>query len=167
MVFFSGGKGGGEMVDYGYKGKGVTTHLLADGEGNPLSFEVTSAKGDERQQVEKLINPIEAKICRLYKLYQLIPILEADKGYDSMDLRYRLLKHKIFPFIPYKRIGTAKKAEKIVCELKKWRWKIERTIAWLQRKFRRIVVRWERRVKYWRGFLNFSLIHFWVERLLG
>lgn len=60
--FFSGGKGGGEMVDYGYKGKGVTTHLLADGEGNPLSFEVTSAKGDERQQVEKLISPIEAKI---------------------------------------------------------------------------------------------------------
>jgi len=48
MVFFSGGKGGGEMVDYGYKGKGVTTHLLADGEGNPLSFEVTRAKGDER-----------------------------------------------------------------------------------------------------------------------
>ena len=36
------------MVDYGYKGKGVTTHLLADGEGNPLSFEVTRAKGDER-----------------------------------------------------------------------------------------------------------------------
>jgi len=155
------------MVDYGYKGKGVTTHLLADGEGNPLSFEVTSAKGDERRQVEKLISQIKEKISRFYKLYQLIPILEADKGYDSMDLRYKLLRHKIFPFIPYRRMGVAKKAQKIVCELKKYRWKIERAIAWLQRKFRRIVVRWERRVKYWRGLLNFSLIHFWVERLLG
>ena len=167
MVFFPGGKGGGELVDYGYKGKGVTTHLLADGEGNPLSFAVTSAKGDERQQVEKLINQIEEKISRFYLLYRLIPILEADKGYDSNDLRYRLLKRKIFPFIPYRRMGAAKKAAKIVCKLKKWRWKIERAIAWLQRKFRRIVVRWERRIKYWQGLLNFSLIYFWIERLLG
>ena len=59
MVFFSGGKGGGEMVDYGYKGKGMTTHLLVEGNGYPLCFEVTSAKGDERQEVEKLLIPIE------------------------------------------------------------------------------------------------------------
>ncbi|MBS4168366.1 hypothetical protein [Parachlamydia sp. AcF125] len=31
---FSAGKGGGELVDYGYKGKGVTTHLLVDNEGS-------------------------------------------------------------------------------------------------------------------------------------
>ncbi|CUI18165.1 transposase (plasmid) [Candidatus Protochlamydia naegleriophila] len=47
MVFFSAGKGGGQLIDYGYKGKGVTTHLLTDGNGNPINFEVTSAKGDE------------------------------------------------------------------------------------------------------------------------
>ena len=51
MVFFSAGKGGGELVDYGYKGKGVTNHLLVDGEGSPIAIEVTSAKGDERLQV--------------------------------------------------------------------------------------------------------------------
>jgi hypothetical protein len=167
MVFFSGGKGGGELVDYGYKGKGMTTHLLIEGNGNPLTFEVTSAKDDERQQVEKLLVPIEGKIRRLYELHQLIPILEADKGYDANELRYKLLRRRIFPFIPYRRMGAAKKAEQIVCELKKWRWKVERAIAWLQRKFRRIVVRWERRVKYWRGLLNFSLIYFWTERLSG
>ena len=105
-------------MDYGYKGKGVTTHLLADGEGNPLTFEVTSAKGDERQQVEKLITQIEEKISRLYRLYQLIPILEADKGYDSNDLRYKLLKRKIFPFIPYRRMGAAKKLKKLFANSK-------------------------------------------------
>lgn len=94
--FFSGGKGGGELVDYGYKGKGVTTHLLVDGEGNPLSFEVTSTKGDERQQVEKLIDPHLDKLKRLYDLHQVIPILEADKGYDSEELRDKLLKRKIY-----------------------------------------------------------------------
>jgi hypothetical protein len=58
----------------------------------------------------------------------LIPILEADKGYDSMDPRYRRLKHKIFSFIPYRRMGTAKNAEnqklkaiigELILELKK------------------------------------------------
>ena len=74
MVFFSAGKGGGQLVDYGYKGKGVTTHLMTDGHGNPINFEVTSAKGDERQEVEKLIDGIKEFTNRKYLLYGLIPI---------------------------------------------------------------------------------------------
>lgn len=167
MDFFSGGKGGGELVDYGYKGKGMTTHLLVDGEGNPLSFEVTSANGDERKQVEKLVDQHIDKLQKVYELHQVIPILEADKGYDSEELRDKLLKRKIYPFIPRRRMGAAKKAEVIVCQLKKWRWQVERAISWLQRKFRRVVVRWERQVKYWKGFLNFSLIKYWIDRLSG
>ena len=108
MAFFSGGKGGGELIDYGYKGKGVTTHLLVDGDGNPLSFEVTSAKGDERQQVEKLVDLNIDKLQRLYDLHQIIPILEADKGYDCEELRDKLLRRKIYPLIARRRIGAAK-----------------------------------------------------------
>jgi transposase len=167
MVFFSAGKGGGELVDYGYKGKGVTTHLLVDGNGSPLSFKATAANGDERQQVENLLTAIEEAIYQRYKIYGLIPIFEADKGYDAEDLRDKLLKRRIFPFIPYRKIGTAKKAAGIVCNLAKQRWKVERAIAWLQRKYRRLVVRWERRLTYWKGFLNLSLIFFWLCRFLG
>ncbi|CUI16873.1 hypothetical protein PNK_1256 [Candidatus Protochlamydia naegleriophila] len=29
-VFFSAGNRGGRLIDYGYKGKGVTTHLLTE-----------------------------------------------------------------------------------------------------------------------------------------
>jgi hypothetical protein len=93
-------------------------------------------------------------------LHGLIPIFEADKGYDAEELRDKLLRRRIFPFIPYRRIGIAKKAERIVCNLAKFRWKVERAISWLQRKFRRLVVRWERRLCYWKGFLTFSLIFF-------
>ncbi len=53
--FFSAGKGGGKDVEYGYKGKGVTSHVLADGLGNPLKITATSAAGDERQQVKPLL----------------------------------------------------------------------------------------------------------------
>jgi len=165
MVFFSAGKGGGQLIDYGYKGKGVTTHLLTDSNGNPINFEVTSAKGDERGQVEKLLDGIEEFTNQRYLLHGLIPVFEADKGYDSQELRDKLLRRRIFPFIPYRRIGAAKKAEKIVCSLAKCRWKVERAISWLQRKFRRLVVRWERRLCYWKGFLTFSLIFFWIDKL--
>ncbi len=68
--FFSAGKGGGQLIDYGYKGKGVTTHLLTDGNGNPINFEVTSAKGDERQQVDSLLDGIEEFTKRQYTLQQ-------------------------------------------------------------------------------------------------
>src|SRR5215210_4831392 len=104
MDFFSGGKGGGELVEYGYKGKGMTTHLLVDGNGNPLSFEVTSANEDERKQVEKLIDSHMDKFQRLYELHQVIPILEADKGYDAEELRDKLLKRRIYPFISRRRM---------------------------------------------------------------
>ena len=53
--FFSAGKGGGEGVEYGYKGKGVTSHVLSDGQGNPIKISSTSAAGDERQQVAPLL----------------------------------------------------------------------------------------------------------------
>lgn len=53
--FFSAGKGGGEEIEYGYKGKGVTSHVLTDGQGNPIKITSTSAAGDERQQVTPLL----------------------------------------------------------------------------------------------------------------
>lgn len=53
--FFSAGKGGGENVEYGYKGKGVTTHLMTDGLGNPLRVTSTGAAGNERTEVVPLL----------------------------------------------------------------------------------------------------------------
>lgn len=58
----------------------MTTHLLVDGEGKPLSFEVTSAKGNEKQQVEKLSDPHLDKLKRLYDLHQVISILEIERS---------------------------------------------------------------------------------------
>ncbi len=49
MGLFSGGKGGGEEVTYGYKGKGVTGHLLVDGYGSPIALIPTGVHGDERK----------------------------------------------------------------------------------------------------------------------
>ena len=83
---------------------------MTDGQGNPLDFEITSAKGDERQQVEKLLDKIKEFTSQRYLATGLIPILEADKGYDTQELRDKLLKRKIFPFISYRKIGATKKS---------------------------------------------------------
>lgn len=167
MVFFSAGKGGGELIDYGYKGKGATTHLLVDGNGNPVAFETTSANGDERQQVESLLNSVANLITTFSNESSLIPIFEADKGYDSQELRQKLLERRIYPLIPYRKMGKQEAWKRIASWIKRKRWQVERAIAWLQRMFRRIVVRWERKLKYWKGFLNLALTLFWIKRILG
>ncbi len=66
----------------------------------------------------------------------MIPIVEADKGYDAEELRDKLLKRKIFPWI-CRRKKPGKEAEKVESILKRMRWKVERAIIMLQRKFRR------------------------------
>lgn len=94
------------------------------------------------------------------------PLLKADKGYDSKELRMAIVLMKVFPMIPYRRMGS--KAKSSTNYLEKKRWVVERAIGGgLQRKFRRIAVRWEREVKYWEGFLNAALIVFWMQKVLG
>jgi len=166
MVFFSRGKGGGEEIEYGFKGKGTTTHLLVDGNGAPVALTSTPANGDERQQVEPLLDRVSARVKSVQERLGKIPIFEADKGYDANELRYKLLKRCIFPWI-CRRKRRGKIAKKVEPTLKRMRWKVERAISWLQRKFRRLAVRWERRTRYWQGFLAFGLITFWIDRLLG
>ena len=165
MVFFSRGKGGGEEIEYGFKGKGTTTHLLVDGNGSPVAFTSTAANGDERQQVESLLSRVQQRIDDLRERIGIIAIFEADKGYDADDLRRKLLRRNIYPWI-CRRKKPGKEIKKIESVIKRMRWKVERAISWLQRKFRRLAVRWERKVCYWKGFLTFGLVVFWIDRLV-
>ncbi len=163
MVFFSRGRGGGEQVDYGYKGKGVTSHLLVEKSGRPLAVTSTSASGDERKQVSPLLGKIDSIIKHVWRQGK-IPILEADKGYDSMETRLDVLLHKVFPMIARKK-GTTGYKRQGVCYLEKQRWVVERTISWLKTCFRRLTVRWERKAKYWNGLLCLGLIGYWMNFL--
>ena len=88
-----------------------------------------------------------------------------NKRYDANLLREKLLRRNIFPWI-CRRKKPGQVVEKIESVLRRTRWKVERAISWLQRKFRRLAVRWERRARYWRGFLTFGLVVFWINRLV-
>lgn len=164
-ALFPPGKGGGDGIDYGYKGKGVTNHLLVEGRGMPLSTLSTPASSDEREQVSQLL-----KRVRVYHGYgrpkHCPKEVHADKGYDSKILRIFLRNKGLRPVIP-KRVWKGRRrprGRKVAPSTS--RWQVERCFAWMQRKFRRLVVRWERREVYWHGFLQISIIMIWAEKLI-
>lgn len=144
-------------------------HLLIDGVGNPLAITTTGANADERQQVEKLLT--QANHVRTKSLRNRMTIFEADKGYDANWLRQALLASKIFPLIPYRKIKGRKIPEMTeicrVFNLIQKRWMVERSFAWLKRRCRRLLLRWERIAKIWTGFAMMGLIYTWLKNLFG
>ena len=164
---FAPGKGGGEDVDYGYKGKGLTVHVLADGNGMPLSAASTGASGSEREQAEVLLDAVDIRTGRAGRPKKRPGALQTDKGYDSRELRNKVRRRGISPMIPSRSWPNRKQPVGRPPSKPIDRWKIERTFAWLQIKYRRLTVRWERKNKYWRGFLCLGLCILWVERILS
>ncbi|MBW4451141.1 MAG: transposase [Spirirestis rafaelensis WJT71-NPBG6] len=140
---FPPGKGGGEGVAYGGKGKGILIHTLTEGNGMPKAFSTTPANASEREQVFPLLDKVKLKTLRRGRPRKRIKVLAADKGYDSKQKRADLRKRGIRPQIP-KRVWKTKKNRGRPIKISVPRFQQERCFAWYQRKYRRLVVRWER-----------------------
>ena len=129
----------------------------------------TAANGDERREVEKLLEKTVA--LRTQSLKSRMTILEADRGYDCAWLRQALLILGVFPLIPYRKTHGRifPKTEEITetFHLKKKRWKVERAFAWIKRRCRRLMARWERKAIIWTGFVTLAVIYTWVWNLVG
>lgn len=167
MGLFPPAPGGGAEVDHGYKGKGTLMHLVADYNGRPLAITTTSANGNERKEIPKLLDKITGIIEKKQLRGRALIIFEADKGYDSSSIRQMLLNRGLFPFIPRRRTGQTNISRPSNSEvsnffnIKSVRWKVERAFAWLKRKYRRLLLRWERLSQVWSAFATLSLIHYW------
>lgn len=163
---FAAGKGGGEDVQYGYKGKGVTLHCLIDGNGMPLAVTSTGAAGSEQDQVEELLDRVNVQTGKTGRPKKRPNALQGDKGYDSSKLRSVIRKRGIKPMIPRRSWPNRKAPLGRPPSKPIDRWKIERTFAWLQKKYRRLVVRWERKNRYWLGFVLLALCLIWLDKIL-
>ena len=162
---FPPGKGGGEEVAYGGKGKGILIHTLTEGNGMPLANVTTPANGNEREQVLPLLDKIKLKTLRRGRPRKRIKVLAADKGYDSKQKRADLRKRGIRPQIP-KRVWKTKKNKGRPIKISVTRFQQERCFAWYQRKYRRLVVRWERQKIYFDAFIDLATIHIWINKIL-
>ena len=92
--------------------------------------------------------------------------LTADRGYDSNPLRARLARRGIEPIIPDR--SNHKRATHQ--DGHKWRryrrrWIVERTFAWLGH-FRRLVVRDERLITTYAGFLHLPCALLTLRRVM-
>jgi hypothetical protein len=165
MARFPPGKGGGEGIAYGRKGKGILIHSLTDATGMPLSTCTTPANGDERAQVIPLLDSLHVRTGKQGRPRKRLRVLAADKGYDAQDLRRRLRTRGIRPQLP-KRVWQSRKPRGRPIQSDVPRYQAERTFAWFQRKYRRLVVRWERLAACCNAFLAIAMIHMWVHRLI-
>jgi len=89
-----------------------------------------------------------------------------DKGYDDQDVRDTL---EAFGFTAHMRSrGEEAQAIKTEASEKARRWVVERTHAWMNR-FRRILVRWDKKPNHSLAFLHFAcaLIAFRAAGLFG
>ena len=83
-ALFPPGKGGGEGVAYGYKGKGILIHSITDANGMPVVAITTPANGDERQQVLTMLAQIRLATGKRGNPKRRPKTLAADKGYDAL-----------------------------------------------------------------------------------
>ena len=136
--------------------------VLADGAGTPLGIHLEKASPAEvKLAVPTLEHLAEAKLEGRPER------LVADRAFDSNGLREHLEQHKIEPIIPARknnRVATHQDGRKL--RRYRRRWIVERSNAWLQN-FRRLVVRYERRVEIFEAMVYLACSLITLKRVLG
>ena len=133
-------------------------HVITDHRGMPLRICSTAANGDERKQALCMLNTLpRSKTTRFF---------QADKGYDCRWLRQKLIQKGYYPIIAHRTFVRKKSLPKALKKLSS-RWKIERTFAWIKRKYKRLLCRWERKRCCWEGFVLCSMDYVMAWTLIG
>jgi transposase len=140
----------GSCVGKTKRGKGTKTMVLVDGRGLPLGAEVASASPHEVTLIEPLLDRriLPTKPRRL--IY--------DAAADSDPLRTRLARRGIELVSPHRK-NRKKPHTQDGRKLRRYRrrWKIERSIGWLQN-FRRLVTRYEYYAHLFHGFVQLACL---------
>lgn len=124
--------------------------MLTDGSGVPVVAKTTAANRHDVTQILDLVNEVPAIAgvpgAPRYRFDELY----ADRGYDSEPVREALREVGIDPYI-------AKRNTEHGSGLGVYRWVVERTLSWLHQ-FRRLRIRYERRLDIHQAFLTIGCI---------
>lgn len=131
--------------------------VVVDGEGVPLGGTVSSATPSEVKLIEPAIDVSYGK-SKIKKLIY-------DRAADSDKLRSDL-KHRGIKLICPHRKNRKKARTQDGRELRRYkrRWKVERTFAWIGN-FRRIVVRWDRKIQSYQAFFKIACMLIVLKKL--
>lgn len=129
---------------------------LVDGHGTPLAIDIESASPAEVTLIERLVTKrvLPGRPRRL--IY--------DRAADSDPLRARLARQRIELICPHRksRRRTPTQDGRALRRYKR-RWKIERSISWLQN-FRRLVTRYEHHAHLFLGFAQLACLFITLQR---
>lgn len=130
---------------------GVKRSVLTEGHGVPIGLAVEGANRQDMKMVRDTIESIvvnRPKPTAKKKQHMCL-----DKGYDYAEVRDLL---KEFGFTAHIR-SRGEEAQEIKKEAGKRarRWVVERTHSWLNR-FRRILIRWDKKPETYLAFLHFA-----------
>ncbi len=114
--------------------------------GLPLAALLSGANRHDSMVFEDLLDAIPAISTPARRRRKRPSKLHADKGYDIPRCRQALRRRHIKVRIARKGVDSSQR-------LGRHRWVVERTLAWLNR-FRRLTVRYERRVDIHQAFLT-------------
>ena len=131
----------------------------------PLANRTTPAQGDERAHVLPLLDAVKSRTGQRGRPRNRRRVIATETGYAAKAWREKLRKRGSRAQIP-QRVGKTKKNRGRPSAQVVPRFPAERTVAWFQKKYRRLVVRWERITACFEAFLALATIHIWVHRLI-
>ncbi|MFI2189076.1 IS5 family transposase [Streptomyces sioyaensis] len=137
---------GPNPVDRGKKGSKL--HVLSDAQGVPLTVAVSGANMHDSLALEPLILGIPAIRSRRGPRRRRPVKLRADKAYFSAEHLAWLRERGLVARIARPGVDSGER-------LGRYRWKIERSIAWLFG-YRRLTVRYERKGSHFLAFLGLA-----------
>jgi transposase len=143
---------------------GVKRSLLTEGHGVPLGLAVEGANRHDMKLVRETIESLV--VDRPAPTAEQPQGMSLDKGYDYQEVRDTLAE---FGFTAHIRSrGEEAKELKQEAGKRARRWVVERTHSWMNR-FRRILIRWEKKPENYIAFLHFAcaLIAFRAAGLFG
>jgi len=132
---------------------GVKRHLLTDGTSVPLATVLSGANRTEMKQLADLLDAVIYEVPSFGERQ-----LCLDRGYDYTNCRETAVAHGYFPHIPPKR-STAHPLpapDHPDCHPPR-RWVVEMAHRWFNR-FRRLLIRWEKRAQNSLGFVQLVAI---------
>jgi putative transposase len=130
--------------------------LLTDGQGVPLGLTVSGANRPDNELVRATLESIPVE--RPEPTPEQPQNFCGDKIYDSNDVRQTVREYGYTAHIAQKRRKNQKEPEperKPIPGYRARRWVVERTHSWMNR-FRRLLIRWEKKVSNYVAFLHFA-----------
>lgn len=125
--------------------------MLTEGRGVPIGLAVAGANRNDFKLVRETLESIPVE--RPDRGDDQPQGLCLDKGYDYEEVRALLLEFGYTAHIRSR--GEEAQALKRSARFKARRWVVERTHSWMNR-FRRILIRWEKRAENYLGLLHLT-----------